>query len=172
MVVSPGEGRSPDASVLEALLDSWDRNNAIVVNLLRVIPPGGSSARATPSSPTVAALFMHIHYVRLAFVEEDVPEFAREVPADEWGSEPDVERMAQMLNESARVVRDAVKSRVEQGRAMDLHYDHPILLLQHMLWHEGYHHGQIKVALMLAGVPLADEVIGPLSWSVWMRKTR
>jgi hypothetical protein len=28
---------------------------------------------------------------------------------------------------------------------MNLHYDH--LLLQHMLWHEGYHHGQMKVAL-------------------------
>jgi hypothetical protein len=30
---------------------------------------------------------------------------------------------------------------------MNLHYDHPILLLQHMLWHEGYHHGQMKLAL-------------------------
>ena len=34
---------------------------------------------------------------------------------------------------------------------MDLHYDHPILFLQHMLCHEGYHHGQIKRALKLAG---------------------
>jgi hypothetical protein len=30
------------------------------------------------------------------------------------------------------------------------HYDHPILLLQHMLWHEGYHHGQISLALTAA----------------------
>jgi hypothetical protein len=37
---------------------------------------------------------------------------------------------------------------------MTLHYDHPILLLQHMLWHEGYHHGQIKLALKLAGLPI------------------
>jgi hypothetical protein len=41
---------------------------------------------------------------------------------------------------SAKTVRDAVKSRVEAGRGMDLHYDHPILLLQHMLGHESYHH--------------------------------
>jgi hypothetical protein len=40
---------------------------------------------------------------------------------------------------------------------MNLHYDHPILLLQHMLWHEGYHHGQMKLALKLAGRPLTDE---------------
>ena len=31
-----------------------------------------------------------------------------------------------------------------------------ILLLQHMLWHEGYHHGQIKLALKVAGRPMDD----------------
>lgn len=54
----------------------------------------------------------------------------------------------------------------------DLHYDHPVLLLQHMIWHEGYHHGQIKLALKLSGHPITNEVSGPITWSVWMRKTR
>lgn len=80
--------------------------------------------------------------------------------------------MAQLLNESAKAVRDAVKSRVETGRAMDVHYDHPILLLQHMIWHEGYHHGQMKLVLKLAGHPLSDKDAGPISWKVWMRKTK
>jgi hypothetical protein len=66
---------------------------------------------------------------------------------------------------------DAVKSRVEAGREMNLHYDHPILLLQHMIWHEGYHHGQIKLALKLAGHPITDEQAGPITWGVWMGKT-
>jgi hypothetical protein len=39
-----------------------------------------------------------------------------------------------------------------------------------MLWHEGYHHGQIKLALKASGRPLADEVAGPATWGVWMRK--
>jgi uncharacterized damage-inducible protein DinB len=75
-----------------------------------------------------------------------------------------------MLNDSAKAVRDAVKSSVETGRDMNLHYDHPILLLQHMLWHEGYHHGQIKLALKLAGLTMSDNEAGPLTWDVWMRK--
>ncbi len=53
---------------------------------------------------------------------------------------------------------------------MNLHYDHPILLLQHMIWHEGYHHGQIKLALKLAGRPLTNKEAGPLTWRVWMNK--
>ena len=75
-----------------------------------------------------------------------------------------------MLNESAKVVRDAVKSRVETRREMNQHFDHPILLLQHMLWHEGYHHGQIKLALKLAGHPIRDDEAGPLTWDVWRSK--
>jgi uncharacterized damage-inducible protein DinB len=160
-----------DRSLLEALLDSWDRNNTILLNLLRALPEGGLEARAMEGSPSIAELFTHIHYVRLVFVLEDAPEFARDdMPKEEWVAERDPGRITQMLNDSAKAVRDAVRSRVEAGRGMDLHYDHPILLLQHMLWHEGYHHGQIKLALKLAGRPLSDEVAGPVTWGVWMRK--
>ena len=158
-------------TLLEALLDSWDRNNTILLNLLRALPEGGLEARAMEGSPSVAEMFTHIHYVRLVFVSEDAPEFAREVPKEEWVVERDPGRIAQMLNDSAKAVRDAVKSRVETGRDMNLHYDHPILLLQHMLWHEGYHHGQIKLALKLAGRPISNEEAGPLTWHVWMDKT-
>jgi uncharacterized damage-inducible protein DinB len=80
--------------------------------------------------------------------------------------------MAQLLQNSAKAVRDAVKSRVEAGRDMNLHYDHPILLFQHMIWHEGYHQGQMKLALKLAGHPMTNEEAGPITWGVWMRKTK
>lgn len=160
---------APD--LLEILLDSWDRNNTILINLLRATPRAGLEVRAMQGSPSVAELFGHIHYVRLVFISEDVPELAVDVPKEEWVAEPDPGRMAQLLNSSAKAVRDAVKSRVEAGRAMDVHYDHPILLLQHMIWHEGYHHGQIKLALKLSGHPLSDEDAGPITWDVWMRKT-
>ena len=156
--------------VLEALLDSWDRNNTILLNLLGAIPEGGLEASAMPGSPSVAQLFMHIHYVRLVLVFEDAPEFARTVPEEEWAVESDRARITEMLNDSAKAVRDAVKGRVEAGRDMNVHYDHPILLLQHMLWHEGYHHGQIKLALKAAGQPIADQEAGPLTWRVWFRK--
>ncbi|MGH9570251.1 MAG: DinB family protein [Candidatus Angelobacter sp.] len=113
----------PDQHLLDALLDSWDRNNTILVNLLRAIPPERLATRAMEGSPSVAELFTHIHYVRLVFVQEDAPEFLKEaVPEKEW----------------------------------------------HMIWHEGYHHGQIKLALKLAGHPIPNEQAGPVTWQVWM----
>ena len=142
-----------DKSLLEALLDSWDRNNTILLNLLRAIPIGGLESRAMEGSPSVAQLFMHIHFVRLVFVFEDAPEFGRELPEEEWGAERDTDRMSQKLSESARAVRDAVKNRVEAGGEMNLHY-----------------HGQIKLALKISGHPISDEKIGSVTWGVWMRK--
>ncbi len=55
-----------------------------------------------------------------------------------------------MLKESAKVVRDAVAGRVASGRPMERQYDHPILMIQHLIWHERYHHGQVKLALKMA----------------------
>lgn len=163
--------------LLEALLDSWDRNNTITVNLRRALPDGGLDVRAIEGSPTVGEMFTHIHHVRMIFVKEDAPEFAAgfEEPKTregEWKTEPDCARMEQMLNESARAVRYAVKGRLESGKPMDQHYDHQILMLQHMIWHEGYHHGQIKLALKIAGRKMENKVAGPISWRVWMNKTK
>jgi uncharacterized damage-inducible protein DinB len=156
-------------NLLEALLDSWDRNNTILLNLLGAIPETAMDVRAMEGSPSIAQLFAHIHYVRLVFVSEDAPEFARNLPEQEW-DERDRGRMAQVLNDSAKAVRDAVKGKVEADREMNLHYDHPILLVQHMIWHEGYHHGQIKLALKLAGRPITNKEAGPLTWGIWTRK--
>ena len=156
--------------VVEVLLDSWDRNNRILVNLLRAVPDGGLDVKAMNGSPSVAEMFTHIHYVRLVFISEDAPEFAGRVPDAEWVAERDPHKIEEMLQESAATVRRAVKGRLEAGRQMDLHYDHPILLLQHMIWHEGYHHGQIKLALKLAGRPVTNKEAGPITWRVWMNK--
>jgi uncharacterized damage-inducible protein DinB len=159
-----------DHSLLEALLDSWDRNNAILVNLLRIVPPDALGTRAMHGSPSVAEMFTHIHYVRLVLVSEDAPEFSQAIPKAEWSAEGDPDRIAAMLNQSAQVVKDAIKSRLHDGQDMNAHYDHPILFLQHMIWHEGYHHGQIKLALKLASLAISDNDAGPVTWSLWMDK--
>ena len=159
-----------DGSLLDALLDSWRRNNVILINLLRALREVDMDLRATDDSPTVAQLFMHMHYCRLVFVHETAPEVGAVVLTGEWRGERDRDLIAAMLHESADAVRDAVRTRLLAGRRMDQHYDHPILLLQHFVWHEGYHHGQIKVALKGAGRPFDDEEIGRVTWDVSMEK--
>jgi hypothetical protein len=74
--------------------------------------------------PCVSEMFTHIHHERMVSVFEDAPEFAGNVPDEVcfsssvktsgWSSVT-LLRIAQMLNESAKAVRNAVKSRVEQA---------------------------------------------------------
>ncbi|MGQ0647429.1 MAG: DinB family protein [Gemmatimonadaceae bacterium] len=162
-----GMSTSTHPSLLEALLDSWDRSNTILVNLLRAVPERGLEARATEGSPSVAEMFTHMHHERMISVLENAPEHAGEVPEREWVNEPDPQRIEAMLTESARCVRAAVKGRVESGRRMDREFAHPILLVQLLIFHEGYHHGQIKLALKAAGLAVPDDAVGPLTWGVW-----
>ena len=157
--------------MFEALLDAWNRNNIITTNLLRSVPENAMDLKPTPTSPSIAQLFMHMYYVRLVLVSEDAPEFVIAPPEGEWTVERDRDRLAAMLYDSAQTVRDAVTARVASDEPMDVHYDHPILMVQHLIWHEGYHHGQIKLTLKLAGRTFGDEEIGPLTWDVWMKKT-
>lgn len=153
--------------LLDALLDSWDRGNVVLLNLLRALPEEGLDARAMEGSPTVAEMLTHMHHERMVSVEENAPECAGDVPAQEWQAERDADRIARLLEESGARVRDAVRGRVESDRALDRDFAHPIHLLQFLIFHEGYHHGQIKLALKAAGRPMPDAVAGPLTWAVW-----
>ena len=153
--------------LLDAVLDSWDRSNVALVNLLRAIPAGGLDARALAGSPTVAEMFTHMHHERMVSVLENAPESAVVVPPQEWVHEQDVERIAAMLLDSAVRVRESVVARVLADRPLDEDFAHPIQLLQFLIFHEGYHHGQIKLALKAARCPIPDAVAGPLTWGVW-----
>jgi uncharacterized damage-inducible protein DinB len=167
--------KQEDANLLEPLLDSYQRNNTILLNLLNALPEGGLEANAMAGSPSVAKLFTHIHDVRYFFVSQTAPEFASNIPElFQEGAEHNPARITQMLNDSAKAVRDAVKSRIKAGQKLkgkNVTYDHPILLLQHMLWHEGYHVGQIKLALKAIGFVMNDEDEMNTIWNLWRTET-
>ncbi len=108
-----------DGPLLDALLDSWRRNNLILINLLRAIPEAGMEARVVDGSPTVAQMFIHMHYCRMLFAAEEAPELAKPLPEGEWRAERNRDRIAAMLDESAGVLRDVVVGRLRAGRGLD-----------------------------------------------------
>lgn len=154
-------------AVLDAVLDGWERHNRALLNLIRAIPAGGLAAQAMPTSPSVGAMCTHMHHERIVSLQENAPEFAGEVPANEWAPETEVARIVAQLDDSCVRVREAVRSRVMAGRALDLDFAHPVQLIAFLTFHEGYHHGQIKLALKAAGATVPDEVIGRQVWDVW-----
>lgn len=155
---------------LDAILDSWERNNHVLINLLSVMPDGGLGARAADGSPTVAEMFTHIHHERVVSVLENAPEHAGQIPEREWIDTRQAEQIHEMLVESGACVHNAVLGRIAGGRQLDQDFSNPLQLIAFLIFHEGYHHGQIKLALKLSGLPIPDSVAGPVTWDVWRRR--
>jgi uncharacterized damage-inducible protein DinB len=158
---------SSDPAVLDAVLDAWTQGNAALIGLLRLLPAGALHARATPTSPSVGQLCSHLHHERMISVAENVPEHAGPVPAHEWAEAVDVGGLAAQLSASAACVEVAVRARVREGRPLDRDFAHPVQLVLFLTFHDGYHHGQIKLALKAAGIVLADDAVGAHVWDVW-----
>ena len=57
--------------LLDAMLESWDRNNTVLLNLLGAVPNGGLDARVMTGSPTVSEMFTHMHHERMVSVLEN-----------------------------------------------------------------------------------------------------
>lgn len=162
--------------LLGPLLDSYQRNNTILLNLLKALPEGTMNAKALPDSASIAVQFSHIHQTRRFWLEQTAPEFAEALASlfhkqgEDYLPELDPQKITAALDSSAKAVTNAVKSRIETDAAMQgehASYDHPVLFLQHMIWHEGYHVGQIKLALKAAGHVLSDEQEEKAIWSLW-----
>lgn len=165
-----------DQNVLSGLLDGWQRGNAILLNLLGALTPEELDASALPGSPNIAELFAHMHSVRLFWLRQTAPEFVEGLTrltageGDSKVAERDPERIEAALKASAQAVAEAVRGHVESGEPLQgphARYDHPALLLMHLLWHEGYHVGQLKLALKQAGRVLSDPEEERLIWSLW-----
>jgi uncharacterized damage-inducible protein DinB len=154
-----------------ALEDSWLRNNRMLVNLLRAVPAELLDHRMLQDGFSIAGMFVHMDFCRRYLVKKNAPESAVPELPDGWRDQRDPERIELLLEESAKLVPQAVAGRLASGRAMEVHYDHPILLIQQLIWHEGYHHGQIKAALKLAGRPLNDDDGSLVTFDIWMDKT-
>lgn len=161
---------SETEAILDAVLKSWDRHNQVLLALLRLIPPGGLADRATPDSPRVAEMLTHMHHERMVSVQEEAPEADPAIPAMEWTFEEDADRLAAMLQDSAAAVRRAVETRVRAGRELDHSFGHPFGLIHFLIFHEGYHHGQIKLALKVNGRAIGDEIAGPAIWRLWRER--
>ncbi len=161
------------SDLLEALLESWDRNNNILTNLVKSLPQGSLDLRPSETSWPVAVHLSHIHETRLYWLGMAAPEFEHgvaqlfQVEGDKWIAERDLDKVVAGLEASRKAVRDAVRAHIEADTATLGPYSHPVQFLQHMFWHEGYHYGQLMLALKPLEYASSNNWQDANIWSVW-----
>lgn len=165
-------------TAIEALLESWIRQCRIIDNLVGLMTPELLDARPDPNGWTLGFHLAHLHGTRRYWhmmasgLDKPVgPSLYTFRSDDDENPIPsgDLSEIRTRLGESAELVRSWVADRIADGTQECGNYDHPVLYLQHMVWHEGWHAGLIVLALRLAGYEPNEETECALIWDQWRR---
>lgn len=161
-------------SLAEMLLDSWDRQCQIVDAVAGRVTQQNRNAKPSPDGFSLAEQLCHMHGVRRHFLSQVAPHLFDKLGNssidDEGTPHPDLGVLRQNLRESGVAVREAVKEGLGRGgpmRGETVTYDSPVLFLQHMIWHDGWHVGQIMLALRLNGEEPPEEWEEAELWGRW-----
>ena len=157
-------------NVTEALLESWDRQARIVEAVAGYVNETNRNAKPSEDGWPLDVQLAHIHKVRAYFLTQVAPEKGGALPetfTDGWDTSiADLDEIKAALVGSKIAVREAVLEGIETG-ATFAGYDHPVLFLQHLVWHEGWHVGLIFLALRRAGQEIPQEWEEQHVWSEW-----
>lgn len=160
-------------TVTEALLDSWDRQCKMLGNLVGTLTPELLDAKPDPEGWTVAFHLAHIHGVRRYWqmnasgASEPVGPSLYTVVDEDYIPSHDLETIKVRLAESGALVRDWVAEQISKDAQQVGNYDHPVMYLQHMMWHEGWHYGLLMLALRVAGKEPSEEWECANIWDLW-----
>lgn len=160
----------------EALLDSWDRQCGIVGAVASLVTEANRHVKPSDDGMPLDAQLAHIHAVRRFWLLQVSPEHAdglgRSYSDDQGTPIPDLDAIKSLLVASAAAVRSAVGAGIVSADLAPLKgpnatYDNPVLLLQHMIWHDGWHVALIMLGLRLAGQEPPEEWEEPNVWGQW-----
>lgn len=158
-------------NITAALLDSWDRQSRIVNAVATRVTPANKLAQPSPDGMPLFAQLAHIHKVRAHWLGELDKELSASLPEvylDGWSNPvDDLEVLRDALVKSGEAVRAALERAFESGQEKCGGYDNPVLFLQHMVWHDGWHVGLILLALRQAGEEPTEEWEELNVWGEW-----
>ena len=141
--------------VTEALLDSWDRQCRIVDAVMTRIDDSNKHFKPSEDGMALDEQLAHMHNTRKWFLKNVAPEIGTPLGKsyiDDKGTPvQNLEELKGMVRASGVAIRQATDELIKKGMVKAGYYDNPILFLQHMVWHDGWHVGLIFLALRLNG---------------------
>jgi uncharacterized damage-inducible protein DinB len=161
------------STIVEAILESWDRQTTIFRNLANSITPELSHLKAAEGEWDIEEHLRHVHNVRKFWLSKFAPEFNVDMErlyaqdGDDWKPIGDLTMIRAELDKSAKQITLALKEKLVEPAEPNTFYDHPIFFLQHMVWHEGWHTGSILTTLRINGFERPEEWEEPNIWGVW-----
>lgn len=160
-------------SVLEMILDSWRKQAGIVERLAELVNEGNRGVKPSEDGMALDMQLAHIHQVRRGWLRAISPEVvagfepAVDVVGEDWIPLKDLDLIRARLKDSAAAVEQVFLEGMEAEGGRIGPYENPVLFLQHMVWHEGWHAGLIMLGLRLAGEEPSEEWEELNVWAQW-----
>lgn len=165
----------PAMDVTEALLDSWDRQCRIVEAVMSRIDESNKHFKPSEDGMALDEQLAHMHNTRKWFLKNVTPErgaaLGKAYIDDKGTPVQDLEELKAMVRASGVAVRESTDELIKKGMVTAGFYDNPVLFLQHMVWHDGWHVGLIFLALRLNGQEPPEEWEEEKVWGEWRTET-
>jgi uncharacterized damage-inducible protein DinB len=155
----------------DALLDSWDRQCRIVDAVAGRIDEHNRGLRPSEEGWPIDHHLAHVHNVRRFFLSNVAPGRGAELGdafIDGWETPiQDLDQIKALLGQSGPAVGEALREAFASGVGQVGWYDHPVLFLHHLMWHEGWHVGLVFLALRRGGQEPPEEWEEENVWGLW-----
>lgn len=160
--------------VIAALLDSWDRQCRIVEAAASRVDESNRKFKPTPDGWALDMQLAHVHTTRRWFLSNVAPEVGKALPetmTDGWETPiEDLDAIKAALKQSGQAIRQVLADAFAAGTEKFGWYDNPVMFLQHMVWHEGWHVGMIFLALRVNGQEPPEEWEVAHVWDEWRKE--
>jgi uncharacterized damage-inducible protein DinB len=158
-------------TVNSAMLDSWERQARIMNSVAALVTDQNRKQKPSTDGWSLETHVAHVHQVRRYWLHQLDTDTAKSLPqtiSDDWVTPcVDLHQAKLALFQSAEAIRSVIAKRLEEPLQPAGGYENPVLFLQHMIWHEGWHVGLMMLALRLAGEEPSEEWQETHIWGEW-----
>jgi uncharacterized damage-inducible protein DinB len=145
-------------SLADQLAETWAICARVDLYLLEAVADDALDVQAPSKGRTVREVFVHLHNVRLMWLEVAAKDLMAGLAKLDKDAKPDGPALVAALTASARAIEDLVRRAAAAGGKVKNFKPHVGAFVGYMVAHEAHHRGQAALILKMAKRPLPKSI--------------
>jgi uncharacterized damage-inducible protein DinB len=148
----------------EQLIETWTTHNHKNLMLIAALPPSALERTLSErGGRTIGQQLIHVHNVRLQWLEVCAVDIFRKYNAIDKESKPGIQQLGKSFTESGAGIIELLARGWDAGGIVKGFKKGVLPLLGYFIAHESHHRGNIMLTLKQIGEKLPDKV----KWGLW-----
>ena len=147
----------------EQLLEAWQINNNMNLMLIDNITDAGMQKTLSPRGRTVYMQLIHVHNVRIQWLEVCAPAIFKKHPALPKDAVFNRKNLRNAFQDSAEGIKELISESWDNGGKVKSFKKGIIPMIGYFISHDSHHRGNILLTLKQTG----EKVTDALKWGLW-----